>query len=263
MHRSVLAGLAAITLLTPSSYGWGRDGHALIGAIAARHLNAKARAEVSRLLERGETLISIASWADEIRPNRRETSTWHYINIPISQPQGDWKRFCPPTDCVIGVIPKMQETLRSATATRAQKAEALKYLVHFVGDMHQPLHTGDNRDRGGNGVAAVFQNKPTNLHAVWDYSVLEYAFQRDSKLKGRIARGPGFWTRREMRKGTPEEWLWQSHGYSRDTAYGSLTPERPAVLGASYADKTLPAMRLQIERAGVRLARLLNETIGR
>jgi len=262
MLRHLLAGCTVLAVLMPTMYGWGRDGHALIGAIAERHLNAKARAEVQRLLEQGETLSSIASWADEIRPNRRETSTWHYINIPITAQRGDWHAYCPPTDCVPGIIPKMQETLRSATATRAQKAEALKFLVHFVGDLHQPLHTGDRGDRGGNDVAVVFNDKPTNLHGLWDYGVLEFEFQRDAKLKAKLSKGPGYWSRRKMRTGTVDDWLWQSHGYSRDVAYANLPAERPAILGAPYARNAMPVVEKQISRAGVRLARVLNKTIG-
>lgn len=263
MLRYILAGCVLIAALAPPSMGWGRDGHALVAIIAERNLNAKARAEVQRLLAQGETLASIASWADEIRPERRETSTWHYINIPITVKRGDWHTYCPSTDCVISIIPKMQETLRSATAMHQQRYEALKYLVHFVGDMHQPLHCGDNGDRGGNDVQVVFNGKPSNLHAIWDYSILEAAFAQDSQLKARLGNGPGRFSRSGLGKGSLEDWLWESQTASRDVAYKDLPAQRPAVLGAPYTNRALPVIRKQIERAGVRLARILNETLGK
>lgn len=262
MLRHTVACCALLAALSPSLFGWGRDGHALVALIAEKNLNAKARAEVQRLLAQGETLASIASWADDIRPQRRETSTWHYINIPIATKRGDWHTYCPSTDCVISIIPKMQATLRSATATHEQKYEALKYLVHFVGDMHQPLHCGDNGDRGGNDVPVVFNGKPSNLHSIWDYSILEAAFAQDSQLKTKLGNGPGRFSRSGLAKGTLEDWLWQSQAASRDAAYKGLPAARPAVLGSQYSSTALPVIRKQIERAGIRLARLLNETLG-
>lgn len=248
--------------LSPA-FGWGREGHEIIARIAEKYLTKEARAQVAQLLEKGETMGSVASWGDEIRPQRRETGTWHYINIPLNAPRGDWKAYCPATGCVIGVIPKMQETLRSASASRQEKADALKFLIHFVGDMHQPLHTGDNGDRGGNDVQIVYRNRAGNLHSVWDTGLLLSYFDANPGLKNRLLQGPGYWTRRSMRKGTLDGWLWEARDASRDTAYRNLPNERPAQLDAEYAAKAKPVVERQLERAGVRLAKLLNETFAR
>ena len=266
MVRPLLSGLLLLALLAPRAGAWGRDGHELIAQIASLYLNAKARAEVARLLEQGETLASVASWADAVRPDRRETSTWHYINLPVTEKHGDWRKWCPETGCVAGIIPEMQRRLRSTTASRQEKAEALKFLVHFVGDVHQPLHAGDRGDRGGNDVAVVFAGRPSNLHAIWDTSLLMWMLERNPGLRKQLAAGPGYWQRRSMSKGSVDTWAWESHNVSRDVAYANLpapTPDNaPSQLGASYAEKAAPSIRLQIERAGVRLARLLNETLG-
>lgn len=264
MLRSFLCGILVAALLAPQAGAWGRDGHELIAMIAEKHLTARARAEVARLLEQGETLASIATWADAVRPDRKETNTWHYINLPVTVQQGDWKKWCPDTGCVAGIIPEMQRRLRSSTASRQEKAEALKFLVHFVGDLHQPLHAGDRGDRGGNDVAVVFLDRPSNLHSIWDTSLLMWMLEKDPGLRNRLSAGVGYWQRRSMSAGGIDTWVWESHDLSRDVAYANLpdpgSAKTPIQLGAGYAQKAAPAIRLQIQRAGVRLARLLNET---
>lgn len=258
-RQAAIASVLMLAGLTPA-YGWGREGHEVIAKIAERYLTKEARMQVARLLQPGETMASVAPWADEVRPGRRETGTWHYINVPLKAAEGDWRAYCPKTGCVAGVIPKLQETLRSSTANRAEKADALKFLIHFVGDLHQPLHTGDNGDRGGNDVQVVFRNRPGNLHSLWDTGLLYWAFDTTPGLKAGLPRGPGFWARRSMRKGTLDNWVWETRDVSRDVAYRNLPQARPAQLGDDYAAKARPALERQIQRAGVRLARLLNET---
>jgi hypothetical protein len=262
MRLACLPVFVLLLAATPPAFGWGREGHRLIAQIANHHLNAKARAEVARLLG-AESLESIAPWADEVRPQRRETSTWHYINIPLAAPRGDWKKYCPDTGCVVEIIPKMQAKLRDRSLPDAERADALKFLVHFVGDMHQPLHVGDNGDRGGNDVKAVFFDRPTNLHSVWDTPILDLAEKRQPQLKARLGRPAGFWERRRLRKGTLEDWAWAARDISRDTAYGKLPAARPAVLGEEYYAAVLPSIEGQIRRGGVRLAQVLNETLGK
>lgn len=262
MRIARLPVLALLIATAPSLFGWGREGHRLIAAIANHHLSAKARAEVARLLGT-ESLESIASWADEVRPQRKESTTWHYINIPLNAARGDWKQYCPATGCVVGIIPQLQAKLRDRALPDAERAEALKFLVHFVGDMHQPLHTGDNGDRGGNDVQAVFFDRPTNLHSVWDTPILELAERRQPDLKARLGRPAGYWERRRLRKGTLEDWAWEARDVSRNVAYAKLPAARPAVLGEDYFQLARPAVEGQIRRGGVRLARILNETLGR
>ncbi|MBI5086812.1 MAG: S1/P1 nuclease [Acidobacteria bacterium] len=259
-----ILGLAAVVLAAQSSlFAWGREGHRLIAHLASQHLNAKARAEIARLLAPGESLDSVAAWADEIRPQRKETSTWHYINIPVTAPRGDWKKYCPETGCVAGIIGEMQSRLQNPNLAAPERTAALKFLVHFAGDLHQPLHAGDRGDRGGNDVQSVFFNKPTNLHSVWDTPILETAIQRDPSLKARLERRAGFWERRRLAKGSVPDWAWEARDVSRDVAYANLPAARPAVLGDAYQRAAAPAVELQIRRAGLRLASLLNATLGR
>lgn len=259
----VVYGLLGLLVLAPPAFGWGKEGHRLIAHLAMQHLNGKAKAGVAQLLAQGETLDSIASWADEVRNRRPETSTWHYINIPVGAARGDWKAFCPQTGCVVGVIPDLISKVKDTALTTEQRAEALKFLVHFVGDMHQPLHVGDKGDRGGNDVRVVFLNRPTNLHSLWDTPILETAEQRDPLLKAKLEKKAGFFDRRRLSKGKLDDWVWQGHAASRDTAYGLLPEARPAVLGDDYFAKASPVVQVQIRRGGVRLAQILNDTLGR
>lgn len=259
----MLRFVVLLLALASAAWGWGRVGHAITGAIAERHLTPDARAAVAQLLEPGETLASIGSWADEVRGERRETSTWHYINLPVTETRGDWRAHCPQTGCVVSIIPEMAGRLRDPALDRAAKAEALKFLVHFVADLHQPLHAADRGDRGGNDVEVVFRDRASNLHSVWDTPILMWMMEQDPALRGRLERGVSYWTRRRMQQGSVEDWAWESHSVSRDVAYRNLPAGTPSVLGEEYARTAAPAIERQLQRSGVRLARLLNEALGR
>lgn len=257
--RSMYRSLALLFLLTAPAWSWGREGHSLIGVIAERHLNPEARAAVAQLLEPGESLASIGSWADAIRGERKETSTWHYINLPVSAARGDWRAYCPETGCVVGVIPEMIARLRNPSLSRMEKAEALKFLTHFVGDLHQPLHVADKGDRGGNDVPVVFLDRASNLHSIWDTPILMWMLENDRGLRERLTRRVGYWERRRMAGGSLNDWAWEAHAISRDVAYQRLPEGTPKVLGVEYARNAAPAVEMQLQRAGLRLARVLNE----
>jgi hypothetical protein len=256
MRRSLLA---VLLLAAPqASFAWGVQGHKLVARVANAMLSAKAKAEVARLLEPGETLESVSAWADEVRPRRRNTGPWHYINIPITAGRGPLAPFCPEEGCVVRAIEQMVARLSDPQASREAKAEALKFLVHFVGDLHQPLHAGDSGDRGGNDVAVVFFNHTTNLHSIWDTPLLEALVKRNPQFAARPWRGVGRVTRQKHAAGTPADWAWESQELSKTVAYANLPAASPALLGEGYQAKALPVIRLQIQRAGVRLATLLN-----
>ena len=237
-----------------------------MAAIAAKHLKPAAAARVQELLSEGETLESISAWADKVRPDRPETATWHYINISVKEVRDgstpdQWKKFCTATGCVTGRIEELAARLGNNSLDRAQRAETLKFLVHFVADMHQPLHAGDRGDRGGNDVAVVYRGRATNLHSVWDTPLVMDWLAANPGLLSKIERGPGFWARRRMDNGTIVDWAWESHDVAREVAYGNLPAARPAMLGDDYLAAAGPAIVRQIERAGMRLARLLNAAL--
>jgi hypothetical protein len=204
----------------------------------------------------------VSAWADEVRPNRRETSTWHFINIPTDAARGDFRQYCPATGCVVDIIGQMANKLRNRDLPKQERYEALKFLVHFVGDLHQPLHSADQKDRGGNDVQVVFQNKATNLHSLWDTPMLDLALTRNPELRVRIGEGPKRQTAKKMQKGEPADWVWDSQAVSRDAVYALLPAARPAPIDEAYWQKAIPLIRLQLERGGVRLAKVLNDALG-
>jgi hypothetical protein len=261
IRKLTLCAMAAI--IPAPLFGWGADGHRIIAAIASRHLSGKARAAIQQLLEPGETLVSIATWADEVRGQREETAPWHYINIPASETNGDWARFCPKEGCVAGAVLAMKDKLRNRDLDRKDRAEALKFFVHFLSDMHQPLHAGNPADRGGNNIEVVFFDRPTNLHSLWDSGILRTLFERDPSRRQRIEKPLGFMERRRLSRGDVDEWLWEAHDLAQESCYAEVPKQQPAQLGEAYYKKAVPVVETQIRRAGARLARELNEVLGK
>ena len=248
---------------TLPAFGWGPQGHSLIARLAAAHLTPEAAARVAEILGPGNTLASISSWADRIRRDRAATAPWHYIDIPIDQPHLDMARDCPKGDCVLAKIEDFKKAVVDPEATAEQRKEALMFLVHFVGDMHQPLHCSDNRDKGGNGVRLDFFGRSSNLHSVWDSGLLGRIGQEDAlftqfskDLTERLAKKWG--------KGTVGEWAEQSHKVAQKVVYGKL-PKAPAggqvTVDAAYERLADRVIKDQIEKAGARLATVLNATL--
>jgi hypothetical protein len=244
------------------AFGWWAEGHQIVAAIAAQRLNPKAKAAVAAILPPGQTLESIAPWADEIRKERKETGSWHYIDIPTGAARGDWSKYCPEEGCVATAIPKMEKILQDATASREQRDEALRFLVHFIGDMHQPLHAGERQDHGGNLVKVSFEGQPLNLHAAWDGKLLEAWFKLDPEARMKLREGAPADERAALAAGSLDDWLWQSQAAARDAVYAPLDRCKCTTLDQAYLEQAIPVLRLQLLRAGERLGRVLNETLG-
>ncbi|GAA5004533.1 S1/P1 nuclease [Pseudoluteimonas lycopersici] len=185
---------AALLAASPTALAWSALGHRLVGAIAERHLTPEAEAQVRELLagEPDPTLAGVAYWADAMRnedpPRFKATSKWHYINAQGGGCDFDLVRDCPDGNCVVAQIDRQSAILADRTQTREARRDALKFLVHLVGDAHQPLHAGDRTDAGGNqyqiSLATALQPEAyakdkyvdgvmgTNLHSTWDYYIL-------------------------------------------------------------------------------------------
>lgn len=244
----------SLLLLSSSSLAWGPEGHHTVARIAQLKLNAKASAAVNDLL--GVSMSEVSTWADEVRGQRRETGPWHYINIPIDAPHTRSADFCPKEGCVVSKIDDLVETLTTSN-DRAERAEALKFLIHFVGDMHQPLHCGDRKDRGGNDTKVIYFGEAYNLHRIWDSDLLARMDNDEDHLVHSLR--ASWWKRRRLSRGSVDDWAWQSRDVSRDVVYKNLTPQ----LSEAYQKAAEPALRLQLQRGGFRLAKLLNQTLGK
>ena len=167
-------------LLVGPVQAWGPLGHAIVANLAQRQLSPAAQAEVARLLapEHTNSLVAIASWPDQLQNDPAQAALWrqtrslHYVNF-----QGADCDYVPPRDCrdgrcVIGALAHYVGVLGDRTQADAARREALKFVVHFVGDVHQPLHAGYRADKGGNTYQVQFAGKGSNLHRVWDSGLL-------------------------------------------------------------------------------------------
>lgn len=258
MRRLAIA-LVLVSLTPARAMAWGSEGHRIVAEIAEQHLEPGTARQVRELLaiENNTTLADVANWADQIRRQRPETASWHFVDIPISAASYDAARDCPAGNCVVVRIEQLEHTLRDTSASSQTRLEALKFLVHFAGDLHQPLHASDNNDRGGNEVRVIFEGRRTNLHAVWDTGILAPAVNGDERAYAlRLGKEIQLQQAARWSKGSPEQWANESHAIAVSVIYGKL--RHAGTLPPDYASEALPIVDEQLERAGVRLAAILN-----
>jgi nuclease S1 len=250
----------ALLVATPAA-AWGPVAHRVIARVAARHLSPAARREAARLLG-GESLADVAYWADEIRERRPETARWHYVDIPLRaddyQPSRDCRQ-TPRGDCIIAALERERAALGDPSASSARRTEALRFVVHLVGDLHQPLHCADDDDRGGNTVKVVLLGVPATLHGVWDGGLLAVSGLTERAWVERVA-GRTRTDLRTLGRGTIVEWALETHRAAVQHAYVIPRSHR---LGARWVDANEPVVEGQLALAAVRLARVLNQALGR
>lgn len=258
----VRLALIFLLLFAPApAFAWGAEGHEIIAAIALRELSPMARLQAASLLGGDAMLIHDANWADEVREQRSETGRWHYVDIPLGAPGYDPRRDCRAGGCVVARIDNDRRVLGDSRASRQMRVEALRFLIHFVGDIHQPLHAVDNNDKGGNAVRVTMPGERTNLHRVWDGEVVEALGADADMIAGSIDRTITPAQRRSWQAGTPADWANESYRIARDEIYPMARGRRTMRLPASYPRAESPVVRQQLARAGVRLAWLLNAAL--
>lgn len=314
--RIALSLLTALPLFSGPAFGWGCEGHQIIALIARAHLTPAASHAVDRLLrgnpidpalnrfcrERpNDPMADSATWADDAR-NTEKTAEWHFIDIPLavradSVPREDAMKWCSPLSdgrpgCIVTAIDYEGTILRDSNQSGAARAKALRYLIHLLGDIAQPLHAGDNHDRGGNCTSIEFftERKPQNLHGIWDYALiardLQTAKATQPQSAGRIDRNfAGQWADWGQARPDVLAWAWESHKLAETVAYGDLNPHIPTApptagladreactagrdqvaalrisIGGTYEAQAMPVIREQLAKAGYRLAGLLNRT---
>jgi hypothetical protein len=251
--------LLLLALLCPSYAGaWSGFGHRLVGELAERQLSPQAQAQVRWLLqdEAEPTLAAIAAWADQVRdePDYEWTAPLHYVRIYDRRCNYDADRDCADGACVVGAIERYARDLGDTRLDRTARAEALKFLTHFVADVHQPLHAGRRPDKGGNEFQINLDGEGTNLHSVWDYHVLASA-RRD--FDGWIA------ALDPMR--VPANGLaasrWAEASCALTNADG-FYPRRPGKLPDGYLDRHRPLAQQRLREAASELARLIEASLG-
>jgi hypothetical protein len=211
-------------------------------------MTSAALANARDLLD-GSTIDAVASWADEYRRDHRETGPWHYIDIPLADSKIDLARECPNGDCVIAKTEHFLAVLKDPNAGRDAKAEALKFVIHFIGDLHQPLHDEDDGDKGGNTRHVIFEGHPDNLHWVWDTGLLQHINRNPAAFAAELESRITPQDQVEWQKGSIEDWVMEGHRFAQTVAYGDLSNENPAPITAEYERRAEPVIELQLEKA--------------
>jgi len=250
-----------------AAHGWGEEGHRIAARIADDLLTDQTRARV-RFLLHGNSLESVSVFADHYRLLDTNTAPWHFVDIPVSAQRYDPVRDCREHHgCVVEALEHFKTVLADSHNSVSNRAFALMFVVHLVGDLHQPLHCADNDDRGGNEVKVTLfgeTNSPSgglwNLHAVWDVGLIEHRGLGEVQYARRLSAGQSRETIAAMQAGTTIEWALQSHSNAVHFAY-----QIPAnhELGATYFRKVRPVLDDSLLKGGLRLARVLNEMLGR
>lgn len=315
LARVLAISSVALALLAfcPTSRAWGCQGHEIIAIIAEAHFNSRARAMVQEILARDpislelarychdpglDTFADSSTWADDERSVRPDTAAWHFIDIPLTARQPDLAQYCPPSaGCLTSALAAELAILKNPRASAPDRADALRFVIHLVGDIHQPLHAATNNDRGGNCVPVAFfgrmpqETNPKydeynpNLHQVWDVNIID-KFSRGASPQN-MARelDDQFRAQIPMWQSQPtdfESWAWESHSLAVTVAYGRLPrrigaewPRQVAScadddriglrmfqlhedLGVDYQSVAAPVVEQQLAKAGARLATVLN-----
>lgn len=231
--------------------------------IATARLTPAAKKAITDLLNKGDTLVDVAGWADgdeayQVAPG---SAPWHYVNVPITATKYD-VRYCDDRGCVVSKIKQYRKVLANPKASRNDRQLALLYLVHFIEDVHQPLHVGDHRDRGGNSTQVQFFGRGSNLHRVWDSGVIEHQGWNDGRWVEHVERLITPANVKAWSSGTVEDWATESLNAAKLAYDQPLGPGRPmptgTELGAAYDRFALPIITERLAQAGVRLANELN-----
>ena len=310
----IVTGAGTLCAAAPA-WAWGCEGHEAIALIAERHLNPRALAAVNKILAENpidpalsrfcnldglDAMANSSTWADDYRhtPEGKSSAAWHFIDIPRGAPRGDISRYCPASiGCITGALRAQIKILQDAGSSPADRAKALRWVLHFAGEMQQPLHCTNNNDEGAHCFPVeFFEERPAikdpaqgeyspNLHGLWDYEIIQreighepvadFAAALDRKYQSQITA----WQNAGM---AIDDWAWESHQIAEQTAYG-LLPRRVAIetpapggtcaddnhiasrllalhekVDTTYESAAYPVIEQQLAKGGARLALVLN-----
>jgi hypothetical protein len=267
--------LLFLAVFIPSQlFAWGPKGHAIIGDIASSRLTPVTRKNLQLLLG-NDSLASISSWADTVRKDRDESYNWHFVDIPKDAAGFSQERDCfRPQDkhkdamtdhhnCVVDRIEMFRKILGDESASKTDRLEALKWIVHFVGDLHQPLHAIDEA-RGGNDIKLPVFGSPKcgdydcNLHWTWDTLLLEHTGLAEEDYVVRLNEMIRQKQLEKQASGTPVDWANESHLQAR-----RIIDAKPAAIDEGYYQANIDLVNEKLALAGLRLATLLNDTLGK
>ena len=284
--------LAALTLFCAAAFAWGDEGHEVIGLIADHYLEPGVRSRVHVLLAMdasGLTAKDIAhesTWADKYRDSDRDTTkvryyrtrNWHFVDLELDGadlnqacfgrpelPSGTAASAGPAEACLVDKINQFYAELKSPMTDEPERSLALQFLLHFVGDVHQPLHAADDHDQGGNRkIVDTPGIESNNLHRAWDIEFVARLGANETEIAQRLISGITEPQRARWSGGAAVEWAMDSLSVARSHAYGLLPPpdhENRYQLSPAYVSDATTVTGEQLSKAGVRLAFLLNQAL--
>ena len=283
------AALLALWMPAGNALAWGEEGHRMVGAIADKYLTPEAGRRVLALLKYDRladrepsyrrTLGEIAYWADEIKdmPWGKRRRAWHFDDIPVCK-VADASRYCRKGACASVQLSRHLDMLANTSESLRRKNEALKWVVHLVGDIHQPLHAATNGDRGGNTVQVLFfgerENPPygtINLHTIWDIHMVRRLIRDKGGEDAIVSADISDAQRAAWERGSISEWVNESHAIATALVYPALPVafscsgriKGVQTIDQAYYSRAAPMIESQIRKAGIRLARVLNEVFSR
>lgn len=234
---------------------WGQNGHRVTGEIAQQHLSSKAKKAIEKILN-GQSLAMVSTYADEIKsdPRYREFGPWHYVNMAAGETKYNPATANPDGDLLLA-MKKCKALLQDKNTSAEDKAFYLKMLVHFVGDLHQPLHTGRGEDKGGNDIQVRWFNDGANLHSVWDTRMIESYNMSYTEL----ASNTPYLSKQQVKQiasGNFDSWMYESKELSKEVYASAEVGEK---LGYQYMYVWFPKVMEQLQKGGIRLASVLND----
>jgi hypothetical protein len=285
MIACLTAFLPIMALASPAA-AWGDLGHQVVAKISYRHLTGLAQSKVDALLASdtdpltAPDIASRATWADKYRNSHRETAPWHFVDIEIDSPNLPSACFNfpalgsdqpasqgPSQDCIVDKITEFAAELRNPATPPAERLLALKFVLHFVGDLHQPLHASDHHDEGGNCIGlAPPEGSAKNLHAFWDTPVVQALGSSADAIADRLDRQITGAEIKTWSAGGPKDWALEAFQVAKKDAYALSARPTCDARGAVQLTSTYKALAekdaaLQLQRAGVRLAFVLNQAL--
>ena len=286
--RRGLALLAAMSALgfPAAALAWGYEGHEVVAAIARGYLTPEVRARVDQMLAAdpdtltAHDMLNEATWADSYRNSHKETGSWHFVDIELDRP--DMEAACsgfpssgpvasrgPARDCIVDKLTEFSGELANPATPAAERLLALKFVLHFAGDIHQPLHDSDNHDKGGNCVLLNLGGpRQVNLHSYWDTVVVDELGDDPQTLATTLAGRITPADEAAWEKGDTKSWAQEGFDIARAKVYtigskpGCTRDASPVSLPAGYDQTARDVVALQLEKAGVRLAAVLNQALG-
>jgi hypothetical protein len=235
---------------------WGPTGHRVVGEIASDYLKPSTKRKLKKLLD-GHSLAYVSTYADEIKTDSRykKFETWHYINIPIDADYDAEKRN--KNGDLVSAIEYCVSIISNENSSKEDQAFYLKLLVHFIGDLHQPMHVGLEEDRGGNDFKVYWFRKDSNLHRVWDSDMIDSNKMSYSEL----SQNRYYFSKKEIKtikQGTVIDWVNEVHKITAKV-YESAKPGD--YLGYRYSYDYFSIAEMQLHKAGIRLAQVLNDIL--